>query len=199
MKKIFSVALTLALAGCAGGSNTTQLLLTQSSGAEVMPLSSTEPSNVTPETVKPAPKMPANVEPMPKPAPKAAATATPKPMPVPMKEKTMVASTKAEKPMMKMPATTSSKKYTIQVIALSHNKGFTEYMDKLPSDKPVWSNKKMVEGLPWYTLLYGEFPSKEAAKSALNALPKTIKEYGPFIRSFSSIKGSSTPDMTRLN
>ncbi|MGF1863995.1 SPOR domain-containing protein [Enterovibrio norvegicus] len=197
MKKILSVALTLALAGCAGGSNTTQLLLTQSSGAEVMPLSSTEPSNVTPETVKPAPKMPANVEPMPKPAPKVAATATPKPMP--MKEKPMVASTKAEKPMMKMPATTSSKKYTIQVIALSHNKGFTEYMDKLPSDKPVWSNKKMVEGLPWYTLLYGEFPSKEAAKSALNALPKTIKEYGPFIRSFSSIKGSSTPDMTRLN
>lgn len=39
--------------------------------------------------------------------------------------------------------------YTIQVLALSHNKGFTPYMNKLPSDQPVWMNKKEVKGLPW--------------------------------------------------
>jgi len=32
--------------------------------------------------------------------------------------------------------------YTIQVVALSHDRGFSDYAKRLPSDQPLWSNKK---------------------------------------------------------
>lgn len=188
MKKILSVAFTLMLAGCTGGATTTQIL-TQSVEEEVMPVTQTMPATPAPDMNKPKPAM---TKPAPKPV-MAQKPAMEKPV-----------ATAANKPA-KKPAVAKSKsqhenrKYTIQVIALSHNKGFAEYMNKLPSDKPVWSNKKMVDGLPWFTLLYGEFNSKVDAENALKALPKNIKQYGPFIRSFASIKASSTPEMTRLN
>ncbi|PSV50080.1 SPOR domain-containing protein [Photobacterium indicum] len=89
--------------------------------------------------------------------------------------------------------------YTIQVLALSHNQNFTTYMNKLPSNQPVWMNKKELQGLPWYTLLYGQFDSRIEAKRFLNALPQDVKNYGPFIRSLDDIKASSTPKLSRLN
>ncbi|USH05604.1 SPOR domain-containing protein [Grimontia kaedaensis] len=183
MKKILSIAFTLALAGCAGGTSTTQIL-TQSSEEEVMPVTENMAPASKPEMTKPMPK-PVSAEKPKAPAPKPVMTAQKKPKPVP-------------KPA-KKPSATSSSTYTIQVIALSHNKGFSEYINRLPSDKPVWSNKKMVDGLPWYTLLYGEFKSKAEAQKALKALPNDIKQYGPFIRSFASIKSSATPEVKRLN
>ncbi|WEM45773.1 SPOR domain-containing protein (plasmid) [Photobacterium sp. DA100] len=89
--------------------------------------------------------------------------------------------------------------YSIQVLALSHNKGFTSYMNKLPSDKPVWTNKKELNGIPWYTLLYGQFDTREQARQALDALPNDVKSYGPFIRSLDEVKASPSPKLTRLN
>ncbi|MGR5151937.1 SPOR domain-containing protein [Photobacterium swingsii] len=89
--------------------------------------------------------------------------------------------------------------YTIQVLALSHNQGFTTYMNKLPSNQPVWTNKKVLDGLPWYTLLFGQYETREQAKRALNALPQDIKNYGPFIRKIDDIKASSNPKLTKLN
>ncbi|WP_074214733.1 SPOR domain-containing protein [Salinivibrio sp. ES.052] len=89
--------------------------------------------------------------------------------------------------------------YTIQVVALSHDRGFSDYAKRLPSNQPLWSNKKMVDGLPWYTLLYGEYASRDAAKRAIKALPQTIRQYGPFVRDIADIKRSSTPEMVRVN
>ncbi|MFD2178193.1 SPOR domain-containing protein [Veronia pacifica] len=89
--------------------------------------------------------------------------------------------------------------YTIQVVALSYESGLKEFSDMLPSDQPVWSNMKMVDSIPWYTLLYGSFTSKERAKNELNALPRVIKEQKPFIRSISSVKKSPYPKMNKLN
>ncbi|WP_201264056.1 SPOR domain-containing protein [Salinivibrio sp. HTSP] len=112
-------------------------------------------------------------------------TAKPEPKPAPKKQAVKSA--------------TQSAGYTIQVVALSHDRGFSDYAKRLPSDQPLWSNKKMVDGLPWYTLLYGEYPSRDAAKRAIKALPQTIQEYGPFVRDISKIKRSSTPEMIRVN
>ncbi|MDD1779653.1 SPOR domain-containing protein [Enterovibrio sp. ZSDZ35] len=185
MKKIFPIALTFVLAGCVGGATTSQIL-TQTTEEEVMPVTQTVAVNLADDAVT------QEAMPVPKPAPKPVVTEKPK------MTKPVSTAKPAPKPVTK-PAMTSGSKYTIQVVALSHNKGFGDYVNKLPSDKPVWSNKKMVDGLPWYTLLYGEYNSKADAKKALNALPKNIKAYGPFIRSMASIKSSATPEMIRVN
>ncbi|RXJ74585.1 DamX-related protein [Veronia nyctiphanis] len=105
------------------------------------------------------------------------------------------AAKKITKPKKKVEST----RYTIQVVALSYKSGLKGYADMLPSDQPLWSNMKKIDGLPWYTLLYGSFPSKQSASKKLNALPNIIKEQKPFIRSISSIKKSANPDMVKIN
>ena len=96
-------------------------------------------------------------------------------------------------------AVVSKSGYSIQVLALSHNKGFETYINKLPSNHPVWTNKKQLNGVSWYTVLYGQFDSKAAAREALQALPNDVKKYGPFIRDLDEVKASPTPKLTRLN
>ncbi|KLV05362.1 hypothetical protein ABT56_11605 [Photobacterium aquae] len=89
--------------------------------------------------------------------------------------------------------------YTIQVLALSHNKGFVSYMKNLPLGQPVWMNEKDLKGAPWYTLLYGQFATKDQARNALKALPQSVRETGPFIRSLEEISSSNSPTLTRMN
>ena len=196
MKKIAVFTVVAALAGCASDTETTQLI--SSSSEEVYTADQLRTMEqmqeakikqaviaVSEEAVKPVV--------IPEPAPKLAKQAVPvQPKPI--------AKAKPEpvKPAYKY-AKVASEGYTIQVLALSHNKGFTPYINKLPSDQPVWMNKKELKGLPWYTLLFGHYDTREEAKRALNALPKDVKDYGPFIRSLDAIKASPTPKLTKLN
>ncbi|MEJ2765862.1 SPOR domain-containing protein [Photobacterium sp. MCCC 1A19761] len=209
MKKVAVFAVVAALAGCASDSETLEIVsasseeiytaeqlqsLSLASGAKHQqaavaleenvvvdqPVSPTlvatpEPTSSQPETVKPA--MIAKAEPAVKAEPKPAA---------------------AKKPTYHY-AQEKTDGYTIQVLALSHNKGFQPYLNKLPSNQPVWMNQKQVQGLPWYTLLYGHFETRQQAEQALKNLPNDVKAYGPFIRSLAKIKSSTTPKMTKLN
>lgn len=172
MNKMISIVFTLALAGCVGSSRTTQLL-THSTKDEVHPVfdMSMDKSNVKTEPQSVIEKM--------SPALQLAAV-----KPVPWKE------IKVQTP--------SKEKYTIQVVALSYDSGLSEYMKKLPQNRSMWSNNKLLNGLPWYTLLYGQYDSKDHALCVLNTLPNEIKKQGPFIRSFSAIKSSQNSDIKRL-
>ncbi len=88
--------------------------------------------------------------------------------------------------------------FTIQVLSLSDPNGFQPYISKLPENTAFWSNKKDVSGKDWYALLYGEFATMSEAKDALDKLPANIKKFGPYIRSFTSIEKSSSPDIEKL-
>ncbi|WP_428446309.1 SPOR domain-containing protein [Photobacterium nomapromontoriensis] len=103
------------------------------------------------------------------------------------------------KPVIYKYAEPSQSGYTIQVLALSHNKGFTNYVNKLPSDQPVWMNEKDLHGVPWFTLLYGHFDTKDQARRALKALPQDVLDFGPFIRDLAVIKKSPNPKLTKLH
>lgn len=171
MKKMISIVFTLLLAGCVGTRSTQ--LLTQSTKDGVYPVLDMSMEKrqleMEPERVI-AKKMPLD---------KYAAV---KPLPI-QRMKT---------------APAPREKYTIQVVALGYNSGFSQYMKILPKKRSMWSNDKMLNGLPWYTLLYGQYDSKDHAECVLNTLPMEIKKQGPFIRSFSAIKSSNNPSLKRL-
>ncbi len=88
--------------------------------------------------------------------------------------------------------------FTIQVLSLSDPNGFDPYISDLPENMPFWANKKEISGKDWYALLYGEFATMSDAKAALEQLPADIKSFGPYIRSFSSIEKSKSPNIERL-
>lgn len=174
MKRIIIIAFTSLLVGCVGSSKTTQIL-TQSSSNEDLSIHTIDPAkneltqNVSLPSISAKP-----------------VTAIP--------ETSMPITTTP----MDTTVMTAPNQYTIQVVALSNNKGFDEYTAKFPKETSFWSNKKMVNNVAWYTLLYGQFDNKEQAICALNSLPLSIKKHKPFIRSFAKIASSGSPQLIKL-
>ena len=52
-----------------------------------------------------------------------------------------------------------------------------------------------MRGAIWYGVLYNEYPSLQAAKAALQALPDELKRHRPFIRNIKDIGAVSTLDV----
>ncbi|MGF1686718.1 SPOR domain-containing protein [Photobacterium japonica] len=115
------------------------------------------------------------------------------------KETVVITAPADEKPVIYKYAKKAVDGYTIQVLAGTHNRGFNQYVKRLPAEQPVWVNEKDLNGSPWYTLLFGQYESKDAARQALKALPQDIKNFGPFIRDLRQIKTSQYPKLTQLN
>ncbi len=174
MKKMISIVLTLALVGCVGRSNYTQLLIQSTQDGEPEPqalLVKNHIQEITPDLL----------------------------IEEELKNELMMDQSRMSS---SLPINDFSKQikevYTIQVLALSNNKGFYNYMKKLPKKRAAWTNKKKVNGVSWYTLLYGKFDSLDHAECVLNALPYEIKKQGPFIQSFNKIQSSMYPEVKRL-
>ncbi len=89
--------------------------------------------------------------------------------------------------------------YTLQILALSRKTDLSSYAAKLQGEQPVWMNRKTVNNMPWYTILYGDFPTPAEAREAIKQLPAEIQAYGPFVRSIKSIKNSGNPELHKLN
>ncbi|QLH41574.1 MAG: SPOR domain-containing protein [Coxiellaceae bacterium] len=43
---------------------------------------------------------------------------------------------------------------------------------------------------PWYVLIYGNYASPQAAKAALDQLPKNLKQLKPWVRPLSSVQSA---------
>lgn len=80
--------------------------------------------------------------------------------------------------------------YTLQLIS-SGSKGSVQQVisrNKLQNKAKVYHTHK--NGKDFYVLIYGTFPTQEAANAAIARLPKGIKELKPWAKSYSSIKAS---------
>ncbi|MCE7555947.1 SPOR domain-containing protein [Aliivibrio fischeri] len=89
--------------------------------------------------------------------------------------------------------------YTLQILALSRKTDLSTYAAKLSGEQPVWMNRKTVNNMPWYTILYGDYATPAEARAAIKQLPADIQAYGPFVRSINSIKQSDNPELHKLN
>ena len=81
-------------------------------------------------------------------------------------------------------------KYTVQVVGVSSEKLMLEFIE---SNKVLKQNKiayyeSTFEGRPWFQLLYGIYPDKQAARLAANKLPENIRQAGPWIRRIAAVQ-----------
>ncbi|WP_299013243.1 SPOR domain-containing protein [uncultured Photobacterium sp.] len=205
MKKVAVFAVVTALAGCVSDNDNMQIVSSSSeevyTAEQLRLMERIQEAKIQEAKIQQPKVQQAQIE---KSAPVAKKVAI---APVPVKlavapkpeEKKQLAPKPVYKPKPAKPVYSEPEGYTIQVLALSHNKSFRPYMNKLPSNQPVWMNKKQLQGVPWYTMLFGHYRTLEEAKRALSALPQDVKDYGPFVRSLSEIKSSPTPKLTKLN
>lgn len=184
MKRILPITLTVLLAGCTSSSYTTNITtdsseevyqVTQPIEEEVVAFEETEVTS-TPETevVKLTPEDTSTLSDS-----EAAISILP--------------------PTQKQEEMSNRYGYTLQILALSRKTDLSTYAGKLAGEQPVWMNRKTVNNMPWYTILYGDFATPAAAREAIKQLPAEIQAYGPFVRSINSIKNSDNPELHKLN
>ncbi len=80
--------------------------------------------------------------------------------------------------------------YTIQILGtenerlLRHQIKNGDYLDKAAY------YKKTREGIPWYSLIYGSYNSREAAQAAAQTLPSSLRKSNPWVRKIGDIQAS---------
>ncbi|MDC5704903.1 SPOR domain-containing protein [Vibrio europaeus] len=91
--------------------------------------------------------------------------------------------------------------FTIQVVAVGSQTKVDHFARKLPREdnQPVWENYKVVNGTKWYTILYGDYATRTAAKAAISELPAEFRTLKPFVKSIDDIKNSQYPTLNKLN
>ncbi|MGM0594949.1 MAG: SPOR domain-containing protein [Pseudomonadota bacterium] len=88
-------------------------------------------------------------------------------------------------------------RFTIQLAAGSDAQALESAMRQvnLPGELAVVRSQR--DGGPWFALVYGSFASKEAARGTIARLPDTLKQSGPWPRSFAELQDEisrSTPN-----
>lgn len=78
--------------------------------------------------------------------------------------------------------------YTIQLIGLQNEKSIHKFVKKYKLFYRVAYYKTLYHKKDWYPLLYGVYPTRKEALSAMKKLPQELGELSPWIRSFSSIQ-----------
>lgn len=80
--------------------------------------------------------------------------------------------------------------YTLQVVAGEHLNTLQKFIRRHRLDEQIAFYRSTRKGQPWYALIYGEYPSKQAAIDARSRLPKKLRRLKPWIRDFASIQAS---------
>ncbi len=90
--------------------------------------------------------------------------------------------------------------FTIQLVALGSQEKVDQFANQLPhNEQPIWGNYKEVNGTKWYTVLVGDYATRQEAAQALQQLPAELKKLKPFVKSIDSIKNSEYPTLNKLN
>jgi DamX protein len=80
--------------------------------------------------------------------------------------------------------------YTLQVLGVRNEESLLNFIKrhKLLEDQNVAYYKTVYKGKQWYPLLYGVYPTKSEAKSAVKALPDEVQKAIPWIRKMSAVQ-----------
>ncbi|MFV0448185.1 MAG: SPOR domain-containing protein [Vibrio sp.] len=195
MKKISIIGLSALLAACSSGSYTTDV--TSESHREDYNVATVQQpvvsdsgmasgiteQNVETQSIQTAPQI---VE---KPVEKRVVKISPKP-----------ATVAITPPTAKQVAMNPRYGYTIQVVAVGSQNKVDQFANKLPKDgQPIWENYKVVNGTKWYTILFGDYATRQEATKAIAELPAEFIVLKPFAKSIDSIKNSEFPTLNKLN
>lgn len=78
--------------------------------------------------------------------------------------------------------------YTLQVIAATDEAAVRRFVARHGLEERAVVVETRRQGGPWYVALLGDFPSRDAASSALAGLPQPVRSNGPWARSFESLR-----------
>lgn len=79
-------------------------------------------------------------------------------------------------------------RFTLQIMGGSERASIASYVKRQQDRAPFAYYRSIKKGKSWFPLLYGVYPSKEAAKRAVNRLPQGLQKLKPWARSLETIQ-----------
>lgn len=76
--------------------------------------------------------------------------------------------------------------WTLQLVAGNLERTVLNVLERSPDDGNLYYTRGERQGQPWYMLLYGDYPSREAAREAAERLPSALGAPNPWVRAFDS-------------
>lgn len=80
--------------------------------------------------------------------------------------------------------------YTLQLVGARDRNAVQKFVRDYGIDKPYAIFERDLKGKPWYSLVAGDYPDRDAAISARARLPKSLERSGVWPRTFESIRES---------
>lgn len=84
-------------------------------------------------------------------------------------------------------AAQSPKHYTLQLASSTNEALIRKYFDQNSLQGKAGYYSSMRQGERWYALVYGAYPSVNAAKAAIADLPQDLRKWSPWVRNIHSI------------
>ena len=78
--------------------------------------------------------------------------------------------------------------YTIQLIAGYKERTLKRFMEQHDVGAKAHAVEMQRQGRTWHVLVTGDYPSRGAARNALNRLPRELRDNGIWVRSFASLQ-----------
>lgn len=82
----------------------------------------------------------------------------------------------------------NARHYTLQIVAGENLKTIEEFIEEHKLNNNIAFYRSVRKGKPWYGLIYGVYPHKQAAISAINQLSKKLQRLNPWVRSMNGIQ-----------
>ena len=80
--------------------------------------------------------------------------------------------------------------YTLQLLSTHNEDKLQAFIARHAMADQLWYARTHYQNTVWFVLLYGDYPSKQAAQNALNALPIPLKQLQPWPRMFAHLQQS---------
>ena len=93
-----------------------------------------------------------------------------------------------EQKIMRSPASN----YVIQILGATSEANIQAFIEKEEIGSETGYFKTSLNGKPWFVVLEGNYSSRAAATTAMNALPAKAKAYGPWVRGVADIQAAIT-------
>ncbi len=78
--------------------------------------------------------------------------------------------------------------YTIQIIGVHNRAKLQEFIKQQQLGSQATYYKTSRQGKNWYVLVFGQYPSAQAARAAIKDLPVAVQQLNPWIRPLSSVQ-----------
>jgi DamX protein len=78
--------------------------------------------------------------------------------------------------------------YTLQLVALGEEAGISRFLERFSLPGQAAYFRTMRQGKPWFSLLYGVYPDRQAALAARARLPAELQHSDVWPRSLASVQ-----------